>query len=214
MIKQGRAGMLVAFVLGLAVATAGTATAAKLITGKQIKNGSIARKDLSTGRPGGAVGVREAGPAGHPGAAGHPPAPGREGRPGRPGVVPAPQAPIVVTSFRTAGKGSAGDQYTVSYWKDASGVVHLTGGLTGGTVSTGIASVEALNLPAGYRPSQVQYFPVVSTGGAPGYTPVGGAYVEICSSSAFCAGEFAGDVSVFGADNYYVSLDGITFRAG
>ena len=129
--------------------------------------------------------------------------------------MPAPEAPNVITSFQNGWQKFGGEQYIVSYWKDASGVVHLTGGLTGGTVSTGIASVEVLNLPAGYRPSQVQYVPVVSTqGGPPDYTPVGGAYVEICSSSGFCEGEFAGDVSVFGADNYYFSLDGITFRAG
>ena len=45
---QGRTGMGLAFLLGLLIATAGTATAAKLITGKQIKDGSISSKDLST----------------------------------------------------------------------------------------------------------------------------------------------------------------------
>ena len=44
---QGRTGMAVAFLLGLLIATAGTATAARLITGKQIKDGTIASKDLS-----------------------------------------------------------------------------------------------------------------------------------------------------------------------
>ena len=212
MVKQGRAGMLMTFVLGLAVATAGTATAAKLITGKQIKNGSIARKDLSTGVR---AELSEPAKPGPRGAQGIPGPQGAKGDQGAPGVVPAPEAPIVVTSFSNGWQRfGVGDQYTVSYWKDASGVVHLMGGLAGGTVSTGVASVEALNLPAGYRPSQVQYFPVVSTGPGPDYTPVGGAYVEICSSSGFCEGEFAGDVAVFGANNYYFSLDGITFRAG
>lgn len=37
----------IAFILGLLLASAGTATAAKLITGKQIKNGSITLADLS-----------------------------------------------------------------------------------------------------------------------------------------------------------------------
>lgn len=41
-------GIALAFVLGLAVASAGTATAARLITGRDIKNGSIAGKDLSS----------------------------------------------------------------------------------------------------------------------------------------------------------------------
>lgn len=39
----------VAFLVGVGVATAGTATAAQMITGKQIKNGSITAKDLSKG---------------------------------------------------------------------------------------------------------------------------------------------------------------------
>ena len=43
----GRAGMALAFLLGLVIATAGTATAARLITGKQIKDGSVASRDLS-----------------------------------------------------------------------------------------------------------------------------------------------------------------------
>jgi hypothetical protein len=204
-------------VCGLAVATAGTATAAKLITGKDIKNGSIARKDLNTAvraelsepaKPG------PQGPAGPQGPVGPAGAKGATGPPGAPGVVPAPQAPITVTSFKNDWE-PFGANYTVSYWKDGFGVVHLTGGIAGGDVSTGIASVEAFNLPAGYRPAQVQYVPVVSTGGPPGYTPVPGAYVEICNSGGFCTEEFAGDVSVYApADNYYVSLDGITFRAG
>ena len=44
---QGRAGMALTFVLGLVIATAGSATAARLITGKQIKDGSIAKRDLT-----------------------------------------------------------------------------------------------------------------------------------------------------------------------
>lgn len=42
-----RRRLILAFVLGLVIATAGTATAAKLITGKQIKDGTITSKDLS-----------------------------------------------------------------------------------------------------------------------------------------------------------------------
>ena len=44
---EGRAGTVLAFMLGLVIATAGTATAARLITGSQIKDGSISTKDLS-----------------------------------------------------------------------------------------------------------------------------------------------------------------------
>ena len=46
---QGRAGLALTFILGLVIATAGSATAAKLITGKQIKDGSITKTDLSKG---------------------------------------------------------------------------------------------------------------------------------------------------------------------
>ncbi|HRV59445.1 MAG: hypothetical protein KDB54_07385 [Solirubrobacterales bacterium] len=42
-----RRKILLAFLLGIILATAGTATAAKLITGKDIKNGTITAKDLS-----------------------------------------------------------------------------------------------------------------------------------------------------------------------
>ena len=84
---QGRAGMGLAFLLGLLIATAGTATAAKLITGKQIKDGTITQKDLAkalrkqlakTGTPG-AIGPQ--GPAGANGA------PGARGDKGLPGSV-------------------------------------------------------------------------------------------------------------------------------
>ena len=60
-LREGRTTTVLAFVLGLVIATAGTATAAKLITGKQIKDGSVSSKDLSkalrkqlaaVGRPG------------------------------------------------------------------------------------------------------------------------------------------------------------------
>jgi hypothetical protein len=82
--------MLLAFALGLLVATAGTATAARLITGSQIKDGSIAKRDLSSAiqarlargaRPG-ATGAR--GPAGATGPAGRP---GRDGASGRDGAA-------------------------------------------------------------------------------------------------------------------------------
>ena len=83
---QGRSGLAIAFVVGLAVASAGTATAAKLITGKQIKDGSIGTADLAksvrqklaqkgatgaTGSPG-APGVGFPGPAGAKGDKGEP----------------------------------------------------------------------------------------------------------------------------------------------
>ena len=79
--SQGRTGTVLAFVFGVAVATAGTATAAKLITGKQIKDGSITKKDLSSGiraqlaeagRPGPQGATGPMGPKGDKGDAGAP----------------------------------------------------------------------------------------------------------------------------------------------
>jgi hypothetical protein len=65
--------VLLAFALGIAVGGAGTATAARLITGKEIKNGSITAKDLSKGlrarlgAPGTPGPAGERGPTGDPG---------------------------------------------------------------------------------------------------------------------------------------------------
>src|SRR3954452_22194707 len=79
---SGRGAIPLTFVLGLVIASATTAGAASLITGKQIKNGTIAKQDLSkavrkqlakTGAGGaaGAQGARGAqGPAGDNGAPG------------------------------------------------------------------------------------------------------------------------------------------------
>lgn len=46
---RGRAGMLLVFVLGLSIATAATAGASSLITGGQVKDGTIGAKDLAKG---------------------------------------------------------------------------------------------------------------------------------------------------------------------
>lgn len=74
-----RRGTVIAFLLGLALATATTATAATVITSKQIKNGTITMKDLSpavrakinapgpVGPTGPAGSTGQTGPAGSPG---------------------------------------------------------------------------------------------------------------------------------------------------
>jgi hypothetical protein len=82
-------GLVLAFALGVVLATAGTATAARLITGKEIKNGTIPGKDLSrkvraklaTVTAAGVPGPQ--GPKGDAGAAG---ADGADGAPGTNGV--------------------------------------------------------------------------------------------------------------------------------
>ena len=82
---QGRAGMGLAFLLGVVIATAGTATAAKLITGKQIKDGSISAKDLSRALRS-QIARAGPGPAGTPGVAGPQGPAGSQGIAGPPGA--------------------------------------------------------------------------------------------------------------------------------
>lgn len=98
------AGIAIAFILGLLIASTGTATAAKLITGKDIKNGTIKQKDL-------AAGVRaKLGRTGAPGPKGEPGPSGPKGEPG--------------PSYAVAGtvaSGSAPDLtgYSPSSWKQS-----------------------------------------------------------------------------------------------
>jgi hypothetical protein len=77
-----RPALLIAFVAGLVLACAGTATAAKLITGKQIKDGTITSKDLSKAVQAQLAKAGAAGPAGAAGAQGEPGAKGAAGEPG------------------------------------------------------------------------------------------------------------------------------------
>ncbi len=96
-VLQGRAGMGLAFILGLLIATAGTATAAKLITGRQIKDGTISSKDLSKA-------VRaQLRKAGVPGPAG---SQGPKGDQGPPGQAATPAASDVFAYARIAGDGT------------------------------------------------------------------------------------------------------------
>jgi hypothetical protein len=78
-IFHGRAGTALAFMLGLLIATAGTATAAKLITGKQIKDGSISAKDLNKAVQAQLAKADAPGPQGPKGDNGAPGAPGAKG---------------------------------------------------------------------------------------------------------------------------------------
>lgn len=122
-----------AFVLGLVIATAATAGAASLITGKQIKDGSITAKDLSqavrkqlaktgaagTGGPAGAVGAvgpaGSAGDAGPTGPAGPTGLKGDKGDKGDPGADGSPDtAAQVLTKVKTVdGSGSGLDADTI-----------------------------------------------------------------------------------------------------
>ena len=95
-VLRGRAGMALAFVLGLLIATAATAGAASLITGKQVKDGSISSKDLSKAvraqlAKAGVAGPKgDIGPPGAKGDAGVKGIAGANGDPGLKGIDGAP----------------------------------------------------------------------------------------------------------------------------
>ena len=76
--------ILIAFLAGILLASAGTATAAKLITGKQIKDGTITEKDLSKAVRAQLAQAGAAGPKGDAGVAG---APGPQGEAGPKGAT-------------------------------------------------------------------------------------------------------------------------------
>ena len=120
--------MALAFLLGLVIATAGTATAARLITGKQIKDGSVASRDLSKGVrkqiaktgaagsarrrraiPGPVDGRRRRRPDGH--------LPGPDAAPARRGRGPRAAGPSCITTFDIL----CGDAGAGNYWTQAGG---------------------------------------------------------------------------------------------
>ncbi len=88
----------------LAVALAGTATAAKLITGKQIKDGSIGLADLSTSAKRSLAGrTGQQGPAGPPGATGSTGPAGAAGPQGPAGLPALTTEVRAVTALAPAG---------------------------------------------------------------------------------------------------------------
>ena len=150
---QGRAGMGLAFILGLLIATAGTATAAKLISGKQIKDGSISSKDLSKAVRAQLARAGVGGPKGDAGL------PGAKGDPGVKGDTGPSAAPAAVEAWHEIGGLSEPafangwtnvgnpNEVTAAFYKDPFGVVHLKG-----IVDNGSGTI--FTLPAGYRPSK------------------------------------------------------------
>jgi len=118
---QSRAGVLLGFVIGLVVATAATAGAARLITGKQVRDGSIGLKDLSksvrsqlarAGTPG------PSGPKGDPGQS------GKDGSAGPPGpftsVLPSGKTVRGAVFLTTTGTG-----YSFGFALPAPPAVHV-----------------------------------------------------------------------------------------
>lgn len=186
----------------------GVAEAGQLITGADIKNGSVTGKDVkdhSLLRRDFKTGQLPSGPAGPTGPAGSDASLADVTAGGAlTGTYPnpqlaAPETPQEIT-FQNGwyDYGLAGN--SARFYKDPFGIVHLSGGMAGGTLHA-----TAFTLPVGYRPSGVALFSVLSTDSAGG----GG---NIVPASFFVFSNGWAYVQN-GGNNAYVGLDGITFRA-
>lgn len=92
----GRSGAALGFVVGALIAGGATAGAAGLITGKQIRDGSISAKDLSKAVRAQLKRTGAQGPKGDPGAKGDT---GPQGPPGQPATPPASEVFAYATVF-------------------------------------------------------------------------------------------------------------------
>jgi len=197
----GHVRVVLAFVLGLVIATATTAGAASLITGKQIKDGSISAKDLAktvrtqlarAGTPGPKGESGQAGPKGDPGAKGDQ------------GSLPATEPVHYVGDLGEPGfeaNWSANAVKTVGFYKDGAGVVHLQGTVNASAGATPLV----FSLPTGYRPAADQSLSASSPfgGGAP-------AVVDPLLVSL----NGAVQIQLSGSGARQRSLSGVSFRAG
>jgi hypothetical protein len=100
------------------------------------------------------------------------------------------QTPILISSFLNSWVNYGGTLYrSAGYYKDRNRV-YLQGVIKSGSLTT-----AAFNLPAGYRPSKNTIIPVVANGNF--------SYIIVGSG---------GDVTIYGSDTFWVSLEGVSFE--
>jgi hypothetical protein len=103
--------------------------------------------------------------------------------------LPDPTIPTLVGTWKTEpGRAPA------SFYKDSFGIVHLEGVVEGGGTFS-----EIFSLPSGFRPSQSANFLVYGNASTPA-----GIFID----------DEDGEVALLGGDDAFISLYGITFRAG
>jgi hypothetical protein len=147
----------------------------------------------------GNVGAR--GPAGIPGAPGTPGAPGATGKEGAAATIPA----LTWHALTLEGGWVQYDTYygAPSYTKDVNGFVHLSGAIDG----AGKSSAVLATLPSGFRPkSEGIWVRAAATNNS--------ADPHLVDIEIRANGEMEAEDSGTGANDEFVSLEGVTFYAG
>lgn len=101
-------------------------------------------------------------------------------------------------AFENSWENYGGVYTTAAFMKDPLGFVHLKGFIAKGVTTN---STPVFTLPAGYRPSAASHFSSMSIYGA------------TLSSTTFIRIDPDGAVLVYYAQNEWLTLDGITFKA-
>ncbi len=150
--------------VALFLALGGSSYAALVVTGRNVKNGSLTTRDIkdrSLLRKDFKSGQLPAGPRGAKGDTGAPGTPGAPGRKGDPG--PAAELPPLEPR-QTPLMQNGWINVSARYYKDRSGIVHLEGRVV--APSDGARHLDTIfTLPAGYRPANQTLF-LYSEGGA------------------------------------------------